>query len=267
MVIMNIVNFLFYIKEDVCMSLSSNDPNAAPGAPAAARPMKSSEWVMADLARLLEDGTFAPGAKLPSVDELSRRYGVGRSTVREAMSALKAMGRVSIRQGGGTYALAPEAPLHPAARAPDAWLDRAATLRRVLEVRRVLETGCAALAAANRTASDLAALESLLADMARGLDDDGALGEQADVRFHLGIAEATHNPMLVDMMRSITERMRDGIRDTRALWLYAEKSSAERLVREHRSIFEAIRDGDAAEAHRRMEAHIAKVEQVLNEPT
>ncbi|WP_309120908.1 FadR/GntR family transcriptional regulator [Paenibacillus sp.] len=239
--------------------------SASPTAPA--RPLKSSDWVRADLERQLEDGTFAPGAKLPSVDELCRRYGVGRSTVREAMSALKAMGRVSIRQGGGTYALASEAPRHPAAREPDAWHNRAATLRRILEVRRVLETGCAALAASNRTASDVAALESLLADMERGLDDDGALGEQADVRFHLGIAEATHNPMLVDMMRSITERLHDSMKDTRALWLYAEKTSAERLAREHRSIFEAVKSGDAAEALRRMEAHLAKVEQVLNEPT
>ncbi len=235
-----------------------------PADPSPSRPLKSSEWVRADLERQLADGAFAPGAKLPSLDELCRRYGVGRSTVREAMSALKAMGRVSIRQGGGTYAL--EAPAHPAALAPDAWGDRAATLRRVLEVRRVLETGCAALAAGNRTDADLAALETLLADMARGVDDDGALGEQADVRFHLGIAEATHNPMLVDMMRSITERLHDSMKDTRALWLYAEKSSAERLVREHRSIFEAVAAGDAAEARRRMETHLAKVEQVLNEP-
>ena len=233
--------------------------------PVPSRPLKSSEWVRADLERQLEDGTFAPGAKLPSLDELCRRYNVGRSTVREAMSALKAMGRVAIRQGGGTYALVTPPPAHPAALAPDAWVDRAATLRRVLEVRRVLETGCAALAADNRTADDLAALETLLADMARGVDDDGALGEQADVRFHLGIAEATHNPMLVDMMRSITERLHDSMKDTRALWLYAEKSSAERLVREHRSIFEAVKGGDAAEARRRMESHLAKVEQVLNE--
>jgi GntR family transcriptional repressor for pyruvate dehydrogenase complex len=243
------------------MSLPPVDPVSS------SRPLKSSEWVRADLERQLEDGTFAAGAKLPSLDELCRRYGVGRSTLREAMSALKAMGRVAIRQGGGTYALEAPSPAHPAALAPDAWVDRAATLRRVLEVRRVLETGCAALAAANRTADDLAALETLLADMTRGVDDDGALGEQADVRFHLGIAEATHNPMLVDMMRSITERLHDSMKDTRALWLYAEKSSAERLVREHRSIYEAVAAGDAAEASRRMEAHLAKVEQVLNEPS
>ncbi|HZG58365.1 FadR/GntR family transcriptional regulator, partial [Paenibacillus sp.] len=113
------------------------------------------------------------------------------------------------------------------------------------------------------TADDVDALEAILAEMA---DVDAAAGERADVRFHLALAEATHNSMLVDMMRSITERLHESMKDTRALWLYAEKSSAERLLREHRSIFEAIRDGDAAAARRRMESHLAKVEQVLNEP-
>jgi len=237
----------------------------SPPAGEAARPMKSSEWVQADLLRQLDDGTFAPGARLPSVDELARRYGVGRSTVREAVSALKAMGRLAVRQGGGTFALAAPAPAAaPARDRPALWSGRAATLKRILEVRRVLETGCAALAAVNRTAEDVAALEALVAEMERSLGDQ-ALGEQADVKFHLGVAAATRNPLLVDMMQSLTERLHDSMRDTRELWFYAEQSSAERLLREHRSILEAIRDGDAAEAQRRMEAHIAKVEQVLNE--
>ncbi|HZG86453.1 FadR/GntR family transcriptional regulator [Paenibacillus sp.] len=244
------------------MTNRQEGPSALP-AGEAPRPMKSSEWVQADLLRQLDDGTFAPGARLPSVDELSRRYGVGRSTVREAISALKAMGRLAVRQGGGTFALAAPPPA-PARDRPALWSGRAATLKRILEVRRVLEAGCAALAAANRTAEDVAALEALVAEMERGLGDQ-SLGEQADVKFHLGVAAATRNPLLVDMMESLTERLHDSMRDTRELWFYAEQSTAERLLREHRSILEAIRDGDAAEAQRRMEAHIAKVEQVLNE--
>lgn len=232
-----------------------------------ARPMSSAEWVRADLERKLDDGTFPPGVRLPSVDELSRMYGVGRSTIREAISALKATGRLAVRQGGGTFALAPQeaaapVPPHPASLMPDAWPDRAAALQSLLEVRRVLEAGCAALAAEKRTADDLAALESLLAEMEDKLDDREA-GERLDVRFHLAVAAAAHNETLAEMMRSISERLHDGMRDTRALWLFAERSSAGRLLAEHRAIFEAVRDGDAELARSRMEEHLAKVARVL----
>jgi GntR family transcriptional repressor for pyruvate dehydrogenase complex len=228
-----------------------------------ARPMSSAEWVRADLERKLDDGTFPPGGRLPSVDELSRLYGVGRSTIREAISALKATGRLAVRQGGGTFALPPQdAPPHPASLMPDAWPDRAAALQSLLEVRRVLETGCAALAAEKRTADDLAAMESLLAEMADKLDDREA-GERLDVKFHLAVAAAAHNETLAEMMRSISERLHDGMRDTRALWLFAERSSAGRLLAEHRAIYEAVRDGDAETARSLMEEHLAKVARVL----
>lgn len=231
------------------------------------RPMSSAEWVRADLARKLDDGTFAPGERLPSVDELGRMYGVSRSTIREAISALKAMGRLAVRQGGGTFALAPRepdasVPRHPALLMPDTWPDRAAALQSLLEVRRVLETGCAALAAEKRTAEDVAALGALLAEMEDKLDDSEA-GERLDVRFHLAVAAAAHNDTLAEMMRSISERLHDGMRDTRALWLFAERSSADRLLAEHRAIFEAVREGDAELARGRMEEHLAKVARVL----
>lgn len=232
----------------------------------ASRPMKSSEWVQADLLQKMENGEYAPGDKLPSVVELGLQYGVGRSTIREAMSALKAMGRVSIRQGGGTFVLVPQEPQHPAQFHAEQWTGRAAEIKRIQEVRRVLETGCASLAASNRLEGDLAAMADLLEEMGQRLDDQ-AFSEQADVRFHLAIAAATHNPLLVDMMQSLKEQLHDHMKDTRALWFYAEKSSSKRLLREHRLIYEAIARGDAQEAYRRMESHISKVEQVLNKNT
>jgi len=240
---------------------SSRDRHAPPE-----RPMSSAEWVRADLQRKLDDGTFAPGERLPSVEELARMYGVSRPTVREAISALKATGRLAVKQGGGTYALAPReahaSVPHPAALMPDVWPGRAAALQSLLEVRRVLETGCAALAAEKRTAEDVEALESILAEMEDKLDDREA-GERLDVRFHLAVASAAHNETLAEMMRSISERLHDGMRDTRALWLFAERSSAGRLLAEHRAIFEAVRDGDAALARSLMEEHLAKVARVL----
>ncbi|WP_068776277.1 FadR/GntR family transcriptional regulator [Paenibacillus sp. FJAT-26967] len=229
------------------------------------RPLKSHEWVMSDIRKQLEEGRLATGQRLPSVVDLAAQYGVGRSTVREALSALKAMGMLDIRQGGGTFVKAAAAePQHPGLLHPESWVDRAASLRQILEVRRVLETGCASLAARNRSEADLHGLAGILREMEAHLGDE-ARSEQADVRFHQQMAAATHNPVLADLMGSLSQKLHDSMRDTRALWFYAERSSAERLLREHQAIYDAIAARNGAEASARMELHIAKVEQVLGE--
>ncbi|MFD1953547.1 FadR/GntR family transcriptional regulator [Paenibacillus thailandensis] len=234
------------------------------------RPLKSYEWVMRDIKTKMEDGEYEQGARLPSVEKLAVQYGVGRSTIREALGALKALGMLDIRQGGGTFvrSVRPEAesgtgsPLHPGMLQPDVWADRALPLRHLLEVRRVLETGCAALAATNRSESDLALLKERLDEMERTLGNEEA-SEQADVGFHRSIAAATHNPVLSELMDSLSNKLHVHMRDMRALWFYAERSTAERLLREHAAIYEAIAAGDAKAAAGKMERHIAKVEQVI----
>ncbi|MGX4583575.1 FadR/GntR family transcriptional regulator [Paenibacillus chitinolyticus] len=228
------------------------------------RPLKSHEWVLNDLRKQLEEGRLEVGDRLSSVVDLAAQYGVGRSTIREALSVLKAMGLLDIRQGGGTFVKAlPSEPPHPGLLRPE-WVGRAESLRHILEVRRVLETGCASLAAVSRTEDDLAALADTLRSMEEHLGDE-ALSEQTDVRFHEQIAAATHNPVLADLMASLSQKLHDSMKDTRALWFYAERSSAERLLREHQAIFDAIRSRQPQEASARMEQHITKVEQVLGE--
>ncbi|OZB90836.1 FadR/GntR family transcriptional regulator [Paenibacillus sp. XY044] len=230
------------------------------------RPLKQYEWVMNDLKRQMDEGSLQPGDRLSSVVDLALQYNVGRSTIREALSALKAMGLLNIRQGGGTFVRTPPAdapPVHPGQLYADLWEGRAASLRHLLEVRRVLETGCAAVAATNRSQADLTVFEEILREMENAADEQ--VSEQADVKFHQQIAAATHNPLLLDLMESLSNKLHENMKDMRALWFYAERSSAERLLQEHASIYKAIRTQDAKEALARMEAHISKVEQVLNE--
>lgn len=229
------------------------------------RPLKSHEWVMNDIKRQLQSGELAPGDRLSSVTELAASYGVGQSTIREALSALKAMGMLTIRQGSGTYVSAPHeaaGAVPPAFMNNELWASRANSLRHILEVRKVLETGCASLAAFNRTENDLVALSSTI-DSMKGQLDDEAFNEQADIRFHQQIAAATHNPILIEMMESLSSKLHDSMRDTRALWFYSQRSSAERLLNEHQSIYEAILEQNAPDASLHMEEHIAKVENVL----
>ncbi|MBD2847225.1 FadR family transcriptional regulator [Paenibacillus sp. IB182496] len=218
---------------------------------------------MQDIRKQMEDGALHPGDRLASVVDLAVRYGVGRSTVREALSSLKALGLLDIRQGGGTFVRNQPAPELQGDEA-EAWMRRSESLRHIVEVRNVLETGAASLAARHRTESDLTQLQATLDGMAAHLDDE-TYGEQADVRFHLQIAAATHNPVIADLMESLSGRLHDSMRDTRALWFYSQRSSSERLLGEHAAIAAAIRDSRPEEAGRLMSQHITKMAQVLDE--
>jgi GntR family transcriptional repressor for pyruvate dehydrogenase complex len=224
---------------------------------------KGHEIVSRILLTKIREGEWKPGDKLPSVVELSSSFGVGRSTVREALSALKAMGWLDIRHGGGTF-VKKELPSERKDGA-DPFKD-AASMMELLEVRKVLETGTATLAARNRKDEDLAALQVVLGTMREALErDDTAAGEQADVAFHAAIAAASHNSLLSGLMDSLAERLGRTIGQTRELWFYQETSTAVRLLEEHEGIYEAIAAGNAEEASRLIGTHLTKVENVLRE--
>lgn len=226
------------------------------------RPLKSSEWVRNELAREIAEGRVKPGDKLPSVVELAERFGVGRSTIREALSALKAMGLLDIRQGGGTYIKSKEA--EPAQQPLAEWIANAGSLLQLVEVRRVLETGNAALAARHCTEEDKQALRAAIAGMKDVLHDEIG-GERADAAFHLRLAEATHNPLLINMTRSLSDQLFHHMRHTRAVWFYADRRSAEQLLEEHAGIVEAVCARNEKLASKRMDEHLSKVEQVLRD--
>lgn len=225
------------------------------------KPQKGYELVMEHIRERILDGELAPGTKLASVVDLAASLGVGRSTLREALSALKAMGLIEIRQGGGTY-VAEELPKEVADAAGSSVFAKAESLRELLEVRLMLETGSAAMAARHRTEEDLRELEAVLAHMALHLDDETE-GEQADVRFHLCIAQAARNNLLLQLMEPLSQRLHDSMKESRRLWFYGEHAEARRLLQEHSSIVEAIRNRDEQAAFDRMRQHLRKVENVL----
>ncbi|MBA2942657.1 FadR family transcriptional regulator [Paenibacillus sp. CGMCC 1.16610] len=220
------------------------------------RPQKGSEIVMGQIKMQIESGTYAPGSKLPTVVELAASFQVGRSTIREALSGLKAIGWVDIRHGGGTFVSNPL----PADNAT--LFDQGDSLQEVQEVRRFIEVGCASLAASRRTEANIAELRDILQSMERSLGNEEA-SEQADIRFHLEIAKASHNSLMIGMMESLTERLQVSMKASRRLWFFAELASAEKLLQEHRDIVDAIAAGDETLAAGRMSQHIQKVDQVV----
>lgn len=225
------------------------------------KPQKGSEIVMQQIMQQIVSGTYLPGAKLPTVVDLAASFQVGRSTIREALSALKAMGWVDIRHGGGTF-VSMTLPTDPEAEDRGGMFEHSESLHEVLEVRKFIEVGCASLAAARRSEYNLQELRHILSHMEAALGNEKE-SEEADIRLHLEIAKASHNTLLIGMMESLTERLKESMSTSRRLWFFAERASAEQLLQEHREIYEAIAIRDEKLAAEKMMGHLQKVDDVV----
>jgi GntR family transcriptional repressor for pyruvate dehydrogenase complex len=199
--------------------------------------------------------TLQAGDALPSERELAERYRVGRSSVREALRMLESRGLIESR-GSGTFVIAPwrnpfEAPLSLVMAGED--VDRT----QLFEVRRMLEAEAAALAAARRSRGDLDLMHQATDEMAHAI---GSADEYvaADIRYHLVIAEATGNRLLLHLMQAIRERLTEMFGT-----VYRFPGGPERSIAQHRLITQAIEAEDGERARQLMTEHITRVEQEL----
>lgn len=218
---------------------------------------KSHEVVLEHIKQQIISGQLTAGQKLPSVVDFAELFGVGRSTMREALSALKAMGWLDIQHGGGTYVSA-TLPLQT----DDDLFQKAESIQELLQIRIILETGSAGLAAENRSSEDLIQLQSILDQMQSNTSDE-VLSEQADVDFHVMIAKATHNSLIIQLMESLSSKIHSMMKDTRKLWFFSEQQSSLRLIEEHQAIYQHILEQNETLAVEQMRQHIEKVERIL----
>ena len=221
---------------------------------------KSYEIIAEELQRIIDSGLLKPGDKLDSIESLAKEYHVGRSTIREALSQLKAKGLIESRQGGGTYVTSP---IQTMSSIQDLPVDNPMELTQLLQVRKIIEVGCIELASKLRTHSNIEELERILNQMRDAVGNE-EISQVYDVNFHHAIAKATQNPFLLAMMESISSVMSRTIRDTRNLWLYSQKESADRLFEEHQQMLECIIAQKPEEGIRVMREHLSKVEAVLS---
>jgi GntR family transcriptional repressor for pyruvate dehydrogenase complex len=152
------------------------------------------EDLVRELRRMILAGEIAPGDFMPSRKELAARFGVGLSTVHEAMQALSTIGLVASRPGKGTWVRhdALDAMIPPeAVRALLGELDA----RHICEARSVIEVGLTELAAERATEEQVERIWDALRAMEEALDDDQAF-VKADLAFHLAVARAGRNGLL-----------------------------------------------------------------------
>lgn len=198
-------------------------------------------------------GLLAPGDKLPPERELAGRLAISRSTLRQALTALVQSGHLISLRGrtGGTF-VAEEPPLTEQAGEPlgqSAW--------EVLDYRLAVELGATQLAAERGGEAQLDRLEELIAKMAASLENFEEY-RRADVRFHIGLAEAAQSPRLVSAMTDVQAQMSDLI----ALIAHPP----EVLIRsneQHGRLIKALRKGDATRALRQMREHAEGTEHIL----
>ena len=148
-------------------------------------------------------GEYRPGEKLPSEPELMENLGVGRSTIREAIRILANAGLIRVQQGSGTFVeskMSIEEPLTQRL--------KRARAEEVDEVRQLLEIKIVEKAALNSTPEDTGKMKALLEKRhAAALAGDIEASIEADVRFHVSIAEASGNDILADLYKTFSERM------------------------------------------------------------
>jgi GntR family transcriptional repressor for pyruvate dehydrogenase complex len=226
------------------------------------KPKKIYEEVAEELIEMIKSGQLKPGEKLDSVQQLAESFQVSRSAIREALSALKAMGLIDLRQGEGTY-IREFDPKQLSFPLSTAFLMNKGDVAQLLEVRKILEIGVVASAANNRSEQNLSAMHDALMEMKLAYGNE-ELGEKADYAFHLAIAEASQNELLRSLMNHVSSLLIETMRETRKIWLFSKKTSVERLYDEHQMIYEAIFDQNAKKAQQAMRDHLQTVEDMLS---
>jgi GntR family transcriptional regulator, transcriptional repressor for pyruvate dehydrogenase complex len=215
---------------------------------------KTYELVAERLVALIGDRSFQSGDQLPTERELTASFHVGRSSVREALRMLESQGVIRSASGGAFVVADAAYPLNSSLRLL-LTLDERTRLHDVIELRSILECEAAALAAERHRPEHLARMERAIEEMAKGLEEpEGEVFIDADLRFHLAVAEATENRVLLHSMHAV----RDVVRRMLMTVFYLPGSAA-RAVEEHRAIRAAVASGDAARARAEMRAHLERV--------
>jgi GntR family transcriptional regulator, transcriptional repressor for pyruvate dehydrogenase complex len=217
------------------------------------QPPTTFEETVERLGTAIRLGLLAPGIRLPPERDLADQLRISRSTLRQALTTLVQSGHlVSVRgRAGGTF-VADEPPLGQAAEGEVLTEDA----RAVLDYRVAVETGATVLAAERASEDDLERLIELTGHM----DEAGPFDDyrRADVRFHIGVAEASHSPRLITAMTEVQGQMSDLI--------HRIAHPREVLVtsnQQHRRLVSLLRRSDTGRAVRLMREHMEGTEHIL----
>lgn len=206
----------------------------------------------------IKAGDYQVGDKLPSIQKIGKQYGVSVASVREALNALRTIGIIEMKQGYGTFIKQTEPTFFELG-------DKFTSLSQIkdlLELREIVESATVEKAALYRTEEDLVELKQALVEMGQAVID-GTSGEKADLEFHLAIAKAVKNTLLVELLNNISELMRNSMEETRKIFIYSKQKTMNKLLEEHDVIYQAILQQNDVKAVDAMRAHLLEVKETI----
>ncbi len=229
------------------------------------RATKISDIIADRLESMILEGSLTPGQKMPPERELALQFDVSRPSLREALHRLEAKGLVSRRQGGGTFV---------SADIGMSFVDPLMQLFKthsefnydLLEFRHAMEEVAAHYAALRATDSDREIIRQRYDEWLQG--HNACIGHQQeaelDWRFHLAIAEASHNAVLLHSMRALFNLFKATI-TTNLEYLYSKEDRRDEILRQHTAIRDAVLNRDPKAAQQAVSDHLAFVEETLQQ--
>jgi GntR family transcriptional repressor for pyruvate dehydrogenase complex len=223
---------------------------------------KLSHSVVRQIEELILRGILRPGERLPSERELSNRLGVSRPSLRDAVAELQRRGLLATRAGAGIYV----ADVLGSAFSPALIRLFAAHEEAVFDYiafRRDLEGIAAARAALHGSDTDLKVVDAVFARMETAHSKRNPADEaELDAEFHLAIIEASHNVILLHMMRSTFDLLREGVFFNRQI-MFRNRTTRDLLLEHHRAINAAIQARDPEAARAAVADHLTFIEGAL----
>jgi GntR family transcriptional regulator, transcriptional repressor for pyruvate dehydrogenase complex len=218
------------------------------------------EQIVQQIEQSIVQGSLKPGDQLPAERDLAQRFGVSRTAVREAVKALREKGLVEAFSGRGTFIT--DGTSQAVRQSFDLMvkIGQPEGSTHLAEVRAILEPEIAALAASRIQESELATMREAVAVMdAAGNDPDTYI--EADLDFHLALAESAANPLILSLLDSIVGLLRE-----QRLRIFSVPGGPARGQIHHKRILDAVERRDAEEARRAMRAHLEQVRQDSQDP-
>ena len=225
---------------------------------------KLSQSVVKQVELLILRGILRPGERLPSERELAEKMGVSRPSLREAIADLQARGLVETRAGAGVYVAEvlgsafSEALIRLFATHDEAVFD-------YISFRRDLEGLAADRAARLGSDTDLKVVDTIFRKMEAAHSKRNPAEEAGlDAEFHLAIIESSHNVIMLHMMRSMFELLREGVFYNRSI-MFKQRTTRDTLLEQHRAINTALQQRDPEAARAAIETHLDFVESSLSD--
>lgn len=225
-----------------------------------------SDQITERILSLIRERHLQPGDKLPPERDLAASLGVSRATLRESLRSLAIMNVVELKQGSGTYVTSLEPTLLVENFALVFSLTHHSFLQ-LIEARKVIEPGAAALTAENITDGQVAQLEQVLKRSRECLRINPEAFPELDIEFHIKVAEYSGNALLNRIMQALTRMSIASSQRTASTDIGYSTRRIERAIRMHEDILNAIKQHNPELAREQMLLHLTSVEETLRGET